>query len=62
MRTYQDFLLDKPLILYYQVMIPLSKRPMNRVIEPLSLMGAKIYGNIDGHCPINIKSSAFLIQ
>lgn len=38
----------------------LSKRPMNRVIEPLSLMGAKIYGNIDGHCPINIKSSTIL--
>ena len=31
----------------------LSKRPMNRVIEPLSLMGAKI-DSIDGHAPLHI--------
>lgn len=32
----------------------LSKRPMKRIIEPLSLMGAEIYA-IDGHAPLTIK-------
>lgn len=31
----------------------LSKRPMKRIIEPLSLMGAKIYAN-DNKAPLNI--------
>ena len=31
----------------------LSKRPMKRVIQPLSLMGAKI-DSIDGHAPLTI--------
>ena len=32
----------------------LSKRPMKRIIEPLSLMGAKI-DSVDGHAPLTIK-------
>lgn len=32
----------------------LSKRPMKRIIEPLTLMGAKI-DSIDGHAPLTIK-------
>ena len=31
----------------------LSKRPMKRIIEPLSLMGAKIEA-VDGHAPLTI--------
>lgn len=31
----------------------LSKRPMRRIIEPLELMGAKIFSN-DGHAPLKI--------
>lgn len=34
----------------------LSKRPMKRIIEPLSLMGAKIE-SIDGHAPLTIKGT-----
>lgn len=34
----------------------LSKRPMKRIIEPLSLMGAEIEA-IDGHAPLKIKGS-----
>ena len=32
----------------------LSKRPMRRIIEPLTLMGAEIYA-VDGHAPLVIK-------
>ena len=35
----------------------LSKRPMKRIIEPLSLMGAKIE-SIDGHAPLSIHGQA----
>ena len=35
----------------------LSKRPMKRVIEPLSLMGANIE-SVDGHAPLKIKGTA----
>lgn len=38
----------------------LSNRPMSRIIEPLSLMGAKIHGNNKGHCPIKIKGNTTL--
>ena len=34
----------------------LSKRPMKRIIEPLTLMGANIT-SIDGHAPLSIKGS-----
>ena len=34
----------------------LSKRPMKRIIEPLSLMGARIE-SIDGHAPLTIKGT-----
>ena len=34
----------------------LSKRPMKRIIEPLSLMGAKI-DSVDGHAPLTIYGS-----
>ncbi len=34
----------------------LSKRPMKRVIEPLSLMGAEI-NSVDGHAPLLVKGS-----
>ena len=34
----------------------LSKRPMKRVIEPLSLMGANIE-SVDGHAPLKIKGT-----
>ncbi len=33
----------------------LSKRPMKRIVEPLSLMGADIKANPDGYPPIKIK-------
>lgn len=39
----------------------LSNRPMERIINPLSLMGAKINGDPNGHCPISIKASTGLI-
>ena len=34
----------------------LSKRPMKRIIEPLSLMGANIE-SVDGHAPLTIKGT-----
>lgn len=34
----------------------LSKRPMKRIIEPLTLMGANI-SSVDGHSPLTIKGS-----
>lgn len=35
----------------------IRKRPMNRIIEPLSLMGAKIISREGGFAPLKIKSS-----
>ena len=37
----------------------LSKRPMKRIIEPLTLMGANIE-SVDGHAPLTIHGGAYL--